>query len=54
MQGPNTVHPIAGYNKFIYAKPTITNPNIIVVSFISLIQNLKVVLLIITNGLATN
>lgn len=25
---PDTVHPIAGYDKEIYVKPTITNPNI--------------------------
>ena len=30
---PNTIHPIAGYNKEIYVKPTITNPNIIVGDF---------------------
>lgn len=30
---PNTVHPIPGYNKEIYVKPTITNPNIIVGDF---------------------
>lgn len=30
---PNTVHPIAGYNKEIYVKPTITNPNIIIGEF---------------------
>ena len=24
---PNTIHPIAGYDKEIYVKPTITNPN---------------------------
>ena len=29
----NTVHPIAGYDKEIYVKPTITNPNIIVGDF---------------------
>ena len=27
---PNAVNPIAGYNKGIYVKPTIKNPNIIV------------------------
>ena len=27
---PNTIHPIAGYDKAIYVKPTIKNPNIIV------------------------
>ena len=30
---PNAVHPIAGYNKEIYVKPTIKNPNIIVDDF---------------------
>lgn len=30
---PNTIHPIAGYDKEIYVKPTITNPNIIVGEF---------------------
>lgn len=30
---PNTIHPIAGYDKEIYIKPTITNPNIIVGDF---------------------
>ena len=30
---PNTIHPIAGYDKEIYAKPTIKNPNIIVGDF---------------------
>ena len=30
---PNTVHPIAGYEKEIYVKPAITNPNILVGDF---------------------
>ena len=30
---PNTIHPIAGYDKEIYVKPTIKNPNIIVGEF---------------------
>ena len=30
---PNTVHPIPGYDKEIYVKPTITNPNIIIGDF---------------------
>ena len=30
---PNTVHPIAGYDKEIYVKPTIKTPNIIVGDF---------------------
>ena len=30
---PNTIHPIAGYDKEIYVKPTLTNPNILVGDF---------------------
>ena len=30
---PNVIHPIAGYDKEIYVKPAITNPNIIVGDF---------------------
>ena len=30
---PNTIHPINGYDKEIYIKPTIKNPNIIVGDF---------------------
>jgi len=30
---PNVIHPIAGYDREIYVKPTITNPNIIVGDF---------------------
>lgn len=30
---PNTIHPIAGYDKEIYVKPTIQNPNILVGAF---------------------
>ena len=30
---PNTIHPIAGYSREIYVKPTIENPNIIVGDF---------------------
>ena len=30
---PNTVHPIPGYDKEIYVKPTVTNPNIVVGDF---------------------
>lgn len=30
---PNTIHPITGYEKEIYVKPTIKNPNIIVGDF---------------------
>ncbi|MBR6334586.1 MAG: CatB-related O-acetyltransferase [Clostridia bacterium] len=30
---PDTVHPVAGYDREIYVKPTVTNPNIIVGDF---------------------
>jgi virginiamycin A acetyltransferase len=30
---PNMIHPIPGYEKEIYVKPTVTNPNIIVGDF---------------------
>ena len=30
---PNTLYPFAGYDKEIYVKPTITNPNIVVGDF---------------------
>ena len=30
---PNSIHPIAGYDKEIYVKPTIKNPNIVVGEF---------------------
>ena len=33
MPNPNTIYPILGYDKEIYVKPTITNPNIIVGDF---------------------
>ncbi len=33
LPNPNTIHPITGYEKEIYVKPTITNPNIIVGEF---------------------
>ncbi|MBR2590896.1 MAG: CatB-related O-acetyltransferase [Clostridia bacterium] len=33
MPNPNTIHPIAGYDKEIYVKPTIQNPNILVGDF---------------------
>ena len=33
MPNPNVIHPIAGYDKEIYVKPTIKNPNIIVGDF---------------------
>ena len=33
LPNPNTIHPIVGYEKETYVKPTITNPNIIVGDF---------------------
>lgn len=33
MPDPNTIHPIAGYEKEIYVKPTVKNPNIMVGEF---------------------
>jgi len=33
MPDPNRIHPIPGYEKEIYVKPTVTNPNIIVGDF---------------------
>ena len=33
MPDPNKIHPIAGYDKEIYVKPTVTNPSIIVGDF---------------------
>ena len=30
---PNVIHPIKGYDKEIYVKPTVKNPNIIVGDF---------------------
>ena len=33
MPDPNVIHPIAGYGKEIYVKPTINNPNIVVGDF---------------------
>lgn len=33
LPNPNVIHPIAGYDKEIYIKPTIKNPNIIVGDF---------------------
>ena len=33
LPNPNTIHPIAGYDKEIYVKPTLRNPNIIVGDF---------------------
>ena len=36
---PNVIHPIAGYDKEIYVKPTITNPNIIVGDFTYIVDS---------------
>ena len=33
MPDPNTIHPIAGYEREIYVKPTLQNPNILVGDF---------------------
>ena len=33
MPDPKTVHPIAGYDREIYVRPTVTNPNILVGDF---------------------
>ena len=33
MPDPDTVHPVSGYDREIYVKPTVTNPNIIVGDF---------------------
>ena len=30
---PNTIHPVSGYEKEIYVRPTVTNPNIVVGDF---------------------
>ena len=40
---PNVIHPIKGYDKEIYVKPTITDPNIIVGDFtyIAILGQLK-------------
>ena len=36
---PNVTHPIAGFDKEIYVKPTITNPNIIVGDFTYIVDS---------------
>ena len=36
---PNDIHPIAGYDKEVYVKPTITNPNIIVGDFTYIVDS---------------
>lgn len=52
---PNTIHPIAGYDKEIYVKPTITNPNIIVGDFTYIADSdLKVMFHICTSGMTIN
>ena len=38
---PNIVHPITGYDKEIYVKPTIKNPNISVGDFTYMIPPAK-------------
>lgn len=50
---PNTIHPIAGYDKEIYVKPTITNPNIMVGEFTYILQipNLKTMCPICIHGM---
>ena len=52
---PNTIHPIAGYDKEIYVKPTITNPNIIAGALpISPTQISKAMFRICTSGMTTS
>ena len=41
---PNVIHPIAGYDKEIYVKPTITNPNIIVGDFTYILLEILLIL----------
>ena len=36
---PNMIHPIAGYDKEIYVRPTITNPNIVVGEFTYIVDS---------------
>lgn len=36
---PNVIHPIAGYDKEIYVRPTITNPNIVVGEFTYIVDS---------------
>jgi len=38
---PNTIHPIPGYNKEIYIKPTIKNKNILVMIYLLATNLLK-------------
>ncbi|MFQ7787179.1 MAG: hypothetical protein ACLRIP_03355 [Blautia massiliensis (ex Durand et al. 2017)] len=53
---PNTIHPIAGYDKEIYVKPTITNPEYYCrgLYFILPIRILKVMFHTYTSGMMTN
>ena len=52
---PNTIHPIAGYDKEIYVKPTITNPNIIVGDFTYIADSdFESHVLICTSGMTIN
>lgn len=39
MPSPETVHPIFGYDREIYVKPTVTNPNIVVGDFTYIADN---------------
>ena len=39
MPNPETIHPIFGYDKEIYVKPTVTNPNIVVGDFTYIADN---------------
>ena len=41
---PNVIHPVAGYDKEIYVKPTITNPNIIIGKFCQIAAGVKFVM----------
>ena len=51
---PNVIHPIKGYDKEIYIKPTIKNPNIIVGDFSYIADSDFERLHIITNGTVIN
>ena len=52
---PNVIHPIAGYDKEIYVKPTIRNPNISVGDFLtSQIRSLRVMSRTFTRGAETS
>ena len=52
---PNIIHPVKGYDKEIYVKPTLKNPNIIVGDLpILQIRILKAMLRIYMNGTEIN